>query len=244
MYNLKFITMKYLPIACFVLFVFASACSLNNYDNYDSPDAILEGNIVYEGEPIPVSYDNVTFELWQSGFGRETPINVTVAQNGSYSAELFSGDYRLILQDAQGPYITPTNSETNSDTVMVSLNGNQSLDIEVIPYHMIRNAEFSISDRTVSANFGIEKILSDEEGGKAVQDVSLYISKTQFVDGRTSISSQTVAAGDIADMSNISLNTDVPELTPTQDYIFARIGVKVVDVEDMLFSTVEKIQLN
>ncbi len=109
---------------------------------------------------------------------------------------------------------------------------------------MVRNADFSISDRTVSANFGLEKILSDSEGGKAVQDVSLYISKTQFVDGRTSISSQTVAAGDISDMSNISLSADVPELTPSQGYVFARVGVKIVDVEDMLFSNVEKIQLN
>ena len=84
----------------------------------------------------------------------------------------------------------------------------------------------------------------DTEGGKAVQDVSLYISKTQFVDGRTSVSSQTVAAGDVGDMSSISLNADVPELTPTQNYVFVRVGVKIMDVEDMLFSNVEKIQLN
>jgi hypothetical protein len=244
MTDLKFMTMKYLNLACIGLLLSITACSLNDYDNYDSPDAILEGNIVYQGEAIPVSYDNVTFQLWQSGFGEESPITVSVDQDGSYSAELFSGDYRLILNDDQGPYVTPTNSETSSDTVLVDLNGNQSLDIEVMPYHMIRNASFSISDRTVSANFGVEKILSDSEGGKAVQDVSLYISKTQFVDGRTSVSSQTVAAGDISDMSSISLNTDVPELTPTQDYVFVRVGVKIVDVEDMLFSNVEKIQLN
>lgn len=244
MTNLKFMTMKYLNLACIGLLLFITACSLNDYDNYDSPDAILEGNIGYQGEAIPVSYNDVTFQLWQSGFGEESPITVSVDQDGTYSAELFSGNYRLILNDDQGPYITPTNSETESDTVLVDLNGNQTLDIEVIPYYMIQNTTFSLSGRTVSANLGVEKILSDAEGGKAIQDISLYISKTQFVDGRTSVSSQTVGGGDIADMSNIDISTDVPELTPTQGYVFARVGVKIVDVEDMLFSNVEKIQLN
>src|SRR5699024_6990506 len=137
-----------------------------------------------------------------------------------------------------------TNTETNSDSIMVDLNGNKSSDIEVLPYYMIRNASFSISDRNVSASFEVEKIMDSENGGKPVESVSLYISKTQFVDERTSISSNIVAATEISDMSNININTDVPELTPEQGYIFARVGVKIVDVEDMLFSNVEKIQLN
>ncbi|RYE41876.1 MAG: DUF3823 domain-containing protein, partial [Sphingobacteriales bacterium] len=32
-------------------------------------------------------------------------------------------------------------------------------------------------------------------------------------------------------------------LTPTQNYVFARIGVKTQDVEDWIFSPVQKIQL-
>lgn len=235
--------MKNLTIICIALF-FTTACSLTEYDNYDSPDSILEGNIIYQGEPIPVGYDNVTFQLWQSGFGKETPINVTVAQDGSFSAELFDGDYRLILADDQGPYLTPTNPETNSDTLLVQVRGNTTLDIEVMPYVMIRNAKFTIADSTVTANFGVEKILSDANGGKNVQSVSLYISKTQFVDERTSISSQTVAAADLSDRSNISLSAKVPPLTPDQGYVFARIGVKIMDVEDLLFSNVTKMQLN
>ncbi|HLR33544.1 MAG TPA: DUF3823 domain-containing protein [Fodinibius sp.] len=236
--------MKYLFLACSVLLLFITACSLNDYDNYDTPDAIFEGNIVYEGDPIPVGYNSVSFELWQSGFGKETPIDVTVAQDGSFSAKLFSGKYRLVLKEDQGPYLSPTNTETNSDSIMVDLNGNKSSDIEVLPYYMIRNASFSISDRNVSASFEVEKIMDSENGGKPVESVSLYISKTQFVDERTSISSNIVAATEISDMSNININTDVPELTPEQGYIFARVGVKIVDVEDMLFSNVEKIQLN
>src|SRR5699024_6061691 len=214
--NLKIRTMKYLFLACSVLLLFITACSLNDYDNYDTPDAIFEGNIVYEGDPIPVGYNSVSFELWQSGFGKETPIDVTVAQDGSFSAKLFSGKYRLVLKEDQGPYLSPTNTETNSDSIMVDLNGNKSSDIEVLPYYMIRNASFSISDRNVSASFEVEKIMDSENGGKPVESVSLYISKTQFVDERTSISSNIVAATEISDMSNININTDVPELTPEQ----------------------------
>ncbi len=234
--------MKTIHLACLISLILFTACGISSYDNYDSPDATLTGNIVYNGENIPVSYDNVTFELWQSGFGRETPIEVTVAQNGSYSAEIFDGNYRLIIPEGQGPFMTPANAETNSDTLLVDVSGNTTLDIEIMPYYMIRNTQFSNNGRTVSANFGLEQIISPDNGGQAVERVSLYVSTTNFVDGRTSESTIDLAGGEIVDMDNISLRTDVPEFTPTQDYAFARVGVKIQNVEDMLFSRIEEIE--
>jgi hypothetical protein len=241
MKNLKVMNMKKLHLTCLGLLVFITACGISSYDNYDSPDATLTGNIVYNGESIPVSYDNVTFELWQSGFGRETPIEVTVAQDGSYSAELFDGDYRLIIPQGQGPFVVPTNTATSSDTVIVEVSGNTIQDIEIIPYYMVRNADFSVSDRTVSANFGLEQIITDDDA-RGIEYADLYLSKTNFVDGRTSIKTQGIGGAEISDMNNINLSTEAPEITPTQDYVFARIGVKIQNVEDLIFSNIEKIE--
>lgn len=235
--------MKIQQLTWLFLIIFFTACSLNNFDNYEDPETTLQGIFHYQGDSVRVSYNNVTFELWQSGFGEESPINVTVDQDGSYSAVLFEGDYRLVVPPGQGPFISNSIGEDGSDTLRVEMRGDQQLDIEILPYYMIRNPQFSVSGNTVSANFAVEQIVTGDNA-QDVEFVELYISKTRYVDTRTSISSLSIAGGDISDMGDISLNTEVPEMTPSQDYIFARIGVKATAVEDMIFSPIQKIQLN
>lgn len=220
--------------------VYFSACSLNNYDNYDSPESTLEGILHFEGDSIRVSYDNVNFELWQAGFGRRSPVDVTVDQDGSYSAVLFDGDYKLVIPSGQGPFAGQI-SESNSDTLLVQLQGSQTLDIEVLPYYMLRNPQFSLSGNMVSANLGLEQIITNENA-QDIEHVELYLSKTKHVDIRTSISTSGVSGADIADMNDINLSTDIPEITPTQDYVFARIGVKINNVEHLIYSHIEKIE--
>ena len=84
---------KFYILALLVLAVSAS-CEL---DNFNEPDADFTGNIVYEGQAIPVARNQVRFELWQSGYGSPAPIDVAIAQDGSFSSRLFSGDYKLIF---------------------------------------------------------------------------------------------------------------------------------------------------
>lgn len=242
MQNSMVIKMKIQKLLWLLPLVLFAACSLDNYDNYDEPEATLQGAFLYEGDSIRVSYDNVTFELWQGGFGAESPINVTVGQDGSYSAVLFEGNYRLVIPPGQGPFIGGGIGEGGSDTLRVALQGDQRLDIEVTPYYMIRDPQFSVSGRTVSVDFAVDQIATGANA-QDVQFVELYIGKTKYVDIRTSVASSSMAGGDIDDMNSISLSTDVPELTPTQDYVFARVGVKVNNVEDLIFSKIEKIQL-
>lgn len=222
--------------------VFFTACGINSYDNYDEPQSQLEGAFLHNGDSVRVSYNNVTFELWQSGFGSESPINVTVDQNGSFSAVLFDGDYRMVIPPGQGPFVGSGIGEGGSDTLHIQLQGHQQLDIEVTPYFMIREPEFSVSGRTASADFAIEQILTGADA-QDVEFVQLYASKTKYVDARTSISTSTVNGGDINDMNNVNLSTEIPTMTPTQDYVFVRAGVKVANVEDMIYSPIEKIQL-
>jgi hypothetical protein len=214
------------------------------YDNYEPPQALFQGRIVYNDEPIPVASQEVYFELWEDDWQLRNSINVAVAEDGTYSALLFEGPYKLVFRENQGPFRMKMNPETNSDTVVVHVSGTTVQDIEVEPYYMIRNPQISMSGGVVNASFRLEQIITDEDA-RNVERVSLYINRTQFVDqrGNYHIAVRDVAAGDISDMDNISLSLEVPDLVRSQSYVYARIGVKIEGVEDMIFSPVEKLEL-
>jgi hypothetical protein len=211
-------------------------------DNYEAPQSTLQGRIVYQGEPLPVAYNQVNFQLWEPGWQLKSPINVLVDQDGSFSALLFNAPYKLIIQSAQGPFRSVRNTSTQSDTLVVDLKGSQTLDIEVMPYYMIRNPQLTASGRNIAAVFKLDKIITDANA-KNVERVSLYVNTTSFVDQGNNIATMDLAGDAIADMNRVSLNVAVPAITPAQNYVFARLGLKISGVEDMLYSQVQKIQL-
>jgi hypothetical protein len=206
------------------------------YDNYDEPESRLYGNVVYQGEPINVGFNQVTFELWEPGWQTDIPIDVIVAPDGSYSAVLFNSTYKLTIPPSQGPF------RTINDTTTVNLNGDEELNIEVEPYYMINNTNITSSGNTVNATFGLEQIITGSDA-KEVERVYLYVNKTQFVDIQSNMERNELAGADIDNMSNISLTVPVPDFVVDQNYLFARVGVKIQNVEDLLFSTVQKINL-
>ncbi len=231
---------KYRKLFWLLPFVLFTACKK---DNYDAPKSSLTGALLYKGDTVRVASQQVHFELWQSGFGKLTPINVNVDQDGTFSAKLFNGSYKLDFPAGQGPFISDAiNQKDQSDTVAVEVKGNTLQDIEVLPYYMIRNLEFSISDSTVSGSFKLEQIVTDDQA-KTVENVTMYINKTRFVDNNNNIATQSIAGNQISDLNHIALDVKVPEMVPTQNYIFARIGVKMTNVEDRMFSRIKKITL-
>jgi hypothetical protein len=233
--------MIYRLLAIFVLSWGFASCE---YDNYEPPQSPLQGTIVYNGEPIPVATEEVYFELWEDDWQLRNPINVAVAEDGTYSALLYDGPYKLVFRDNQGPFRMKANTDTNSDTILVNVRGATVLDIEVEPYYMIRNPQISMSGEVVNASASLEQIITDEDA-RNVEQVALYINRTQFVNqrGNYHIANTELAGGDIADMNNISLSLEVPDLVRDQSYVYARIGVKIEGVEDMIFSQVERLEL-
>lgn len=226
-------------IALGVMAGFLASCS---YDNYDEPGSQLKGKLVYKGEAINVSYNDVTFQLWEPGWQKKGQINVSVNQDGSYGAMLFDATYKLVIPKNQGPFRSYTNAETGSDTILVKLNGSQTLDIEVEPYFMIRTPQFTVSGREVTGTFKAEKIITGT-AAKTIERVNLYVNKTQFVDFRANVASAQLAGSSVVEGTTVTLKATVPAITPTQNYVFARIGLKVTGVEDMIFSPVVKINL-
>lgn len=218
-------------------------------DNYEAPSAMLSGHITYQGVPVNVSSKDVTFELWEPGWGKNGAINVAVNEDGSYSALLFNGNYKLVIPPSQGPFRSITDAETKSDTMLLTINGSRELDIEVMPYYMVRDAKMELGGtRSVNSSCRLEKIITDANA-RNVETVFLYLNQTRFVDATNYIARASLSGSDISDPANVHLSVNIPDVisgngtTGNQDYVFARIGVKISGVEDLLFSEVQQINI-
>ncbi|GGM78000.1 hypothetical protein GCM10010967_07110 [Dyadobacter beijingensis] len=216
-----------------------SACEK---DNYTEPKSTLSGQVVYKGEPIGVEEGQVRLQLWQPGFGKLAAIDAPISQSGTYSAVLFDGNYKLVFPKNRGPFKTISKDAASKDTLYVSLAGNQKLDVEVTPYYMIRTPQFSGGENKVNVSLKLERILAGTEG-KDIERVSLYVNRTDFVSRATNVAVADMPGADVKDLNAINLSATVPTLSPVQKYVFARVGVKIKDVEDMVFSPVQKVDL-
>lgn len=220
--------------------LFASVVSCKK-DNYEEPSSTLRGRIVYQGDSIGVERDQVPYELYQYGFGKVGPIAASFAQDGSFSALLFDGDYKFIIPNGQGPFMWRKTATGAPDSLAITLRGTQTIDVDVTPFYMIRTPQITGGGGNVSATFRVEKIITDANA-RDIERVSLYINRTQFVSGGDNIAITDLAGSAITDPNNINLSVKVPPIVPTQNYVFGRIGVKIAGVEDMIFSPVQKVQ--
>jgi hypothetical protein len=209
-------------------------------DNYDAPSVTLKGRLVYNGEAINVEYDKVPFELYQPGFGKTGPIRGTFDQDGTYSTLLFDGNYKFTIPANQGPFTWKELSPGKRDTLAVNVSGSQTLDIDVTPYYLVRNAAITTASGKVNATFSIGKIITDANA-KNIERVSLFINKTQFVSGTDQIAVTELAGSAIPSLSNITMSVNIPTISPTQNYVFARVGIKIEGVEDLIFSPLVKV---
>ncbi|REA61306.1 hypothetical protein DSL64_12730 [Dyadobacter luteus] len=210
-------------------------------DNYAPPQSMFSGRLVYKGEPINVEVNQVPFQFFQFGFGKVGAINSTFDQDGKFSALLFDGDYKLTVPANQGPFLWKRTANGSQDSIAVKMAGSQSLDVEITPYYMIRNAVFTAADNKVTGTFNLEKVVTDVNA-KNIERANLYINKTQFVSaGDYNIASAQLTAAQITSMTGITMTVGIPAISPTQNYIFARVGLKLAGVEDMIFSPVQRI---
>jgi hypothetical protein len=233
------ITFQYILViaSCMALF----SCEK---DNFEEPKSKLDGRLVYQGQPIGVENYQVPFELYQYGFGRVGAIGSAFAQDGLFSAMLFDGDYKFIVPNGQGPFVWPKTAGGGPDSLSIQLSGSKVMDIDVTPYYMIRNPQITAAGGKVTANFSVEKVITGADA-RNIDDVTLYINKTQFVSGNENekIASAGKGGGDIADPNNISLEVGVPAILPTQNYVFARVSIKISGIEDRIFSPLVKVSL-
>lgn len=219
------------------------------YDNYDAPALELKGRLVYQGRPLEVGYNDVSFQLWENPprYGGNTAISVPLAQEGNFSSLLYKGDYKLIFTKGQGPFIMPPNE--NNDTIYFSINDNKTMDIEVIPYYMFKDeVKYSYNKTTnnVTVSFSLEQITGGTE--KEVEFIRILYNSTQFVkngDANYYLGYNTTAwpKDGIANFTKTFELVERPVQNPNQDYLYLRVAIKIRQVEDPLYSPVYKLQL-
>jgi hypothetical protein len=209
-----------------------AGCDFGVFDNYDAPNSLLTGRVVYQGAPVGVRSNGVQLELWQPGYELNQKIPIHIDQDGSFSAMLFDGDYKLNLLPGNGPWVDVR------DTIQVQVRGQTEVEVPVVPYYTIENPSIQQSGGAVAATFDLASVNTTRD----VEYVGLYVSTTAFVD-RTNMSVRTerqrAAIASLDDPISLSIAL-TPQLAERGD-VYARIGVKTSGVDELLFSPVQRI---
>jgi hypothetical protein len=221
----------FLAMVSLALFVLVAGCKK---DNYEPPQSQLTGRVVFQGQAVGVRSNGVQLELWQPGFQLYTKIPVYVNQDGTFSAMLFDGDYKLTRLKGNGPWAD------NTDTIQVQVRGATAVDVPVDAFFIVKGETFQKSGSNIATTFSLQR----GNTSKNLEDVRLYLGRTTIIDQNNNDAVVTKAAGTITDPTQpINLSVALPTSLADKDYVFARVGVKTVGVAELAFSIPQKIAL-
>lgn len=209
----------------------ATSCGL---DNYAEPESKLFGQITYNGEPLGLrgTGEAVQLQLYQDGYELRAPIPVYVAQDGSFEATLFDGQYKLVTRDNNGPWVN------DRDTMVVDVNGSTEVELEVTPYFTLSEVSLSLDGESLDASFIINQIVEESN----IDYAMVLVGNTAFVDDITYSARedlQEVTAGTAVEVSmDLSQSEDLQPGGP----LFARVGVRPVGTDQAIYSEVVRLR--
>lgn len=213
-YNLLYITLLLFVIGC-------------KKDNKEPPSAVISGRIMYQNQPLSVRSGGVELELWQYGYQLRNKIPVYVKQDGSFSAKVFGGNYKLTLLRGNGPWAEKT------DSMDVQAGGSTNVDVTVDPYFIISNASYTRSNNVVTATFNLQRV----NQSRALEAARLYIGQTTIVDQNNNSANVSKPAAQITDLTQpVTITANVPAALQAKASIFVRVGVKTNGVAELLYT--------
>lgn len=202
-------------------------------DNYTQPSSQLTGKVVYQGEQLGVRSNGVQLELWQHGYGLFTKIPVYVDQDGSFSAIVFDGSYKLVRMSGSGPWAN------NTDSIDVKVSGSTSVDVPVDPYFIIKSASFQRTGNDITATFTVQAVNTS----RALEAARLFIGSTTIIDQNNNLVWSEKGAADVPLNTPVTLKATIPAGWTAKDFLFARIGVKTIGVPELVYSTPQSMGL-
>ena len=213
-----------------LLLVLFSGCGK---DNFDAPESKLVGRVTYQGQALNVrgTGEAVQLQLYQDGYEKNDPISVFVGQDGTFSALLFDGEYRLTTRDGNGPWVN------SHESLTVHLNGHTEVNLEVTPYFTISNEQLSVAGSAMNASFTINQIVPEAK----ISRVMLLLSKTQFADDVNNLFRQDfsdVTPGSMNLSANIGGNTEIAKAKA----LYARVGVLANGADQAIYSPVVRLK--
>jgi hypothetical protein len=195
-------------------------------DNYDKPSSLFTGKVVYDGKPLGVRGSNgdVYLQFWQDGYELKTSFNVNVAQDGSFSAILFDGTYKLVMNNNRGPWVN------SPDTVIVNVKGKTNQDYAVKPYFTLSNITYNVNGNTLTASFDIAQVTA----GRGIEYIALMVNKTQFVDFGDGTHVNWVRNTSVTP-GRVTLEMDIANDLSKQVKLYARVGLKISGIDQGLY---------
>src|SRR5688572_29881186 len=195
-------------IGCLALAFLLVACEK---DSLKEPTSTIKGRVVYNNEAIGVRSGGVVFEIWQRGYQLFSRIPLNIKQDGSFSAMVFDGDYKIVRATGAGPWADI------KDSIDVSVNGSATVDIPVDPYSLIKNTTFQKSGNNIIATFNVQRVNTN----RALELVKIYIGPNYILDqNNNSANVQRAAPVDVT--QPVSLTVAIPATIASQDFIYAR----------------------
>jgi hypothetical protein len=202
-------------------------------DNYEAPESTLMGKIVYNGTPIQVrgTGEAVRLQLFQDGWQLNNPVEVFVAQDGTFTAKLFDGEYKMVTRDKNGPWVN------TRDTMVITLKGSANIDLNVTPYFTVSGENLSISGTTCNVSLTINQVVSTAK----LEKVYLVLSKTQFADEVNNIFRQDISGVSVGTV-NLSAEIGGSSDVANAKALYGRVGVKTEGTEQAVWTPVVKLK--
>ncbi len=214
--------------SCLILLIVVATTSCE-FDNFEEPKSTLSGRIVYNNEALGLRSNGVELELWQRGYDLFQKIPVYVAQDGTFSAVVFDGDYKMTLVRGNGPWMDQT------DSIDVQVRGSQMIDVEVQPYYAINNPSFTISGSSITATFTLE----DTDSGRDLEFAAIYMGRTSLTDAVRNEAVHRIPMDDIVFGTPMTVEVPIPGNLAGRNEIFLRVGAKTTGVAELVYSQVD-----
>jgi hypothetical protein len=214
--------------SCLVLLIGLAAASCE-FDNFEEPRSTLSGRIVYNNEALGLRSNGVELELWQRGYDLFQKIPVYVAQDGTFSAVVFDGNYKMTLIRGNGPWMDRT------DSIDVQVRGSKMIDVEVQPYYAINNPNISVNGSSISVTFTLE----DTGAGRDLEYAAIFMGRTNLTDAVRNEGVHTIPSEDITFGTPMTVSVPIPANLSGRSEIFVRVGAKTAGVAELIYSQVE-----
>lgn len=211
--------------------------SCTEYDNYDEPESTLTGKVLYEGEQLAFRNSAISFDLFQLGYdkGLSQSIPLHIAQDGTFSAKLFNGEYKLV-RNASGPWVDQV-----KDTLLVTVKGNTIFDVEVKPHFIVNKDTYTVdlANKKVTGTFTISKVAENSN----LSNVRMYIGSRVLLDNDIRDAYLKAEPSAVTYGEPLSITMSITDELIKKGYMYVRVGAKAAESGQYIYTQVQKIEL-
>jgi hypothetical protein len=168
-------------------------------DNYDAPEASLEGNLFDQNSKnnIQTATGNVTIRLEQlSWSATPAPQDIPVKMDGSFkNSKLFKGHYRVSIKGGAFWAVPPAEIDIDKGT---------KYDFNLTPYLYLNSFTTKLDSNQLTLRFSMQAPI---EGMPSVAEIQPYVNTTSMVGPGASIR-------DYSDVYKVAVNKEWADMSP------------------------------